>query len=269
MSAKHALLGLLLDRPAYPYQLASRLEQRLGPSWEVNSGQLYQTVKALQRDGLIERVQGAGGGREDRHVFAITDQGVREFERWFEHSPDPVRLPKRPLLAKITFAGPERLAEAIEKIEAYERECAARLSHAARLRDELPTDTPRDTPSWAHHEGHTPTGIGKHAGGPLVRAEQLLLRLNLSTDVVQLEGELRWAAHARELLAWLAEGEAVWPSSDRQARSGERECSQARKELFERMARSAPGPVPATGAPPAPDALRAPKRAGGEDGARD
>ena len=35
MSSKHALLGLLLDRPAYPYQLADRMQQRLGPSWKV------------------------------------------------------------------------------------------------------------------------------------------------------------------------------------------------------------------------------------------
>ncbi len=245
MSAKHALLGLLLDTPAYPYQLASRLEQRLGPSWEVNSGQLYQTVKTMERDGLIERVQGAGGGREDRHVFAITDDGAREFERWFQGSPDHVRLPRRPLLAKITFAGPERLAEALAKVDTYESECAARLAGVARLRDELTTD------------------------GPLVRAQELLLRLNLSTDVIQLEGELRWAAHARELLQWLAEGEAVWPSRHRQARSGERrhDRSGARKELFGRMARSAPSTAPAGDAQRGPDAPRGPKRVPGEDDA--
>jgi DNA-binding PadR family transcriptional regulator len=205
MSAKHALLGLLLDREAYPYQLADRLQRRLGPGWEVNSGQLYQTVKALERDGLIERVDRPAGERRERHVFAITPEGVREFERWFEQAPDPVRLPRRPLLVKITFAGPERLTETIVKVDAYERECARRLRELTVLREELAADA------------------------PLVRAEELLLRLNLSTDVFQLEGELRWAAHARELLEWLDGGQAQWPAP--RERTGA-----ARRRLFERMA---------------------------------
>jgi DNA-binding PadR family transcriptional regulator len=218
MSARHALLGLLRDRAGYPYQLADRLQRRLGPAWEVNSGQLYQTVKALERDGLIARVRSAAGDHEDRHVFAITDEGVDEFERWFDRAPEAVRLPRRPLLAKITFAGPRRLQDALAKLDAYERECAQRLAETARLREELPVDE------------------------PLLRADHLLLRLNLSTDLFQLEGELRWVRQARELLTWLAGSKAVWPSD-----SGEpqRERTSARRELFTRIAGSASAPTAA------------------------
>lgn len=218
MSAKHALLGLLLERPAYPYQLADRMTQRLGPSWKVNSGQLYQTVKSLEKDGLIERVPGPE--HEERHVFEITEQGVLEFERFFSTALEGVRLSRRPLLVKITFAGPAKLAEALEKLDAYEQECARQLAHAARRRDELPQD------------------------GPLVRADHLLLRLNLSADVSQLEGELRWARHAREMLSWLASRDAIWPSERDRAgsktREGGREAAgaKARRELFGRIADS-------------------------------
>jgi PadR family transcriptional regulator AphA len=228
MSARHALLGLLLDRADYPYQLADRLQRRLGPAWEVNSGQLYQTVKALERDGLIERVRGsAPGEHEDRHVFAITDDGVDEFERWFDQSPEAVRLPRRPLLAKITFAGPRRLKDALVKLDAYERECAQRLAETARLREELPLDE------------------------PLLRADHLLLRLNLSTDLFQLEGELRWARQAREMLTWLEGSEAVWPSD---AGERQRERGSARRELFTRMAGSTPAPAPIAVPAPGEDA---------------
>jgi DNA-binding PadR family transcriptional regulator len=222
MSARHALLGLLLDRPGYPYQLADRLQRRLGPAWEVNSGQLYQTVKSLEGDGLIERVRGGAGDREDRHVFAITEEGVSEFERWFDKAPETVRLPRRPLLVKITFAGPRRLKDALAKVDAYERECVQRLAETARLRGELPVD------------------------GPLPRADQLLLRLNLSTDIYQLEGELRWARQAREVLAWLEGSEAFWPSD-----SGDRprERAGARRELFTRMAGLEQTPAPPAVAP--------------------
>lgn len=221
MSAKHALLGLLLDRPAYPYQLANRLAERLGPAWEVNSGQLYQTIKSLEKDGLIERVCENSSEREHRHVFEITEEGVVEFERFFEESGEAVRLSRRPLLLKITFAGPAQLEDALAKVDAYERECARRLAETARLREELPAD------------------------GPLLRADHLLLRLNLSADIFQLEGELRWAAHAREMLSWLASQEALWPGEHRRsapaAESGPEDSGSARRELFGRIANSQRG----------------------------
>jgi len=247
MAGKHALLGLLLDRPAYPYQLADRLQQRLGPAWKVNSGQVYQTIKGLEKDGLIARVRDAEAEREDRHVFAITDAGAAEFERWFLKTPGPVRLARRPLLVQITFAGPRRLDDALAKVDAYELECSQLLAQIARTREELPT------------------------AGPAIRADQLLLRLNLSADVSQLEGELQWARHAREMLSWLAQRDAVWPQSRRppdapaSARSspadrggGGGELSSpadrggaapsspadrggARRELFTRMATTEPG----------------------------
>jgi DNA-binding PadR family transcriptional regulator len=215
MSAKHALLGLLLHRSAYPYELADRLERALGPAWAVNSGQLYQTIGRLEQEGLIERVDAALGGRDDRHVFAITEDGVHEFERWFEETTGHVRLSRRPLLVKITLAGPERLEHALEQINAYELDCAERLQKLARTREGIAVDPTR------------------------VRADHVLLRLNLSADIFQLEGELRWARQARDTVSWLIDQHALWPRAHGLPRgvSDERPAGHgARQELFSRMA---------------------------------
>jgi DNA-binding PadR family transcriptional regulator len=240
MSAKHALLGLLLDRPAYPYQLADRMQQRLGPSWRVNSGTLYNTVKALEEDRLIERIESVPTAHGDRHVYSITDRGVKEFERWFDKTPDTVRLSRRPLLVKITFAGPDRLAQAMSKVDEYERDCAERLNAIAGMRDALPGTDEK-----------------------LLRADHLLLRLNLSSDIFALEGELRWAQHARELLTWLSEQErTVWPNGS----GGEKgsASASARTQLFTRIARAAGETEQLPHAPRAPRALDPPpKRAAG------
>jgi DNA-binding PadR family transcriptional regulator len=231
MSAKHALLGLLLHRPAYPYELADRLQQRLGPAWAVNSGQLYQTIGRLEEDSLIERVDDTRGSRDDRHVFAITQNGIAEFERWFEATANGVRLSRRPLLVKITFAGAERLEHALEKIDAYERDCAARLTEIFSVREAVAVDE------------------------PLVRADHVLLRLNLSADIFQLEAELRWTRHAREMVSWLLARQAVWPSARERANlaDGQQADQGARKELFARMAAAV-------------DEDRAPERNGRADG---
>lgn len=232
MSAKHALLGLLLEGPAYPYELGDRLQQRLGPAWEVKSGQLYQLVKGLEKDELIERVEHARPDREDRHVFAITDEGVIEFERWFDETANRVRLCRRPLLIQITFAGPRRLQDALAKVDSYELQCAERLKQIARLREALPAD------------------------GTLIRADHLLLRLNLSADVYQLEGELRWARHAREMLSWLSNRDAVWPVDRKRPDIADRRRASpsVRRQMFTRMAADEPADAGATTSPltPAP-----------------
>jgi PadR family transcriptional regulator, regulatory protein AphA len=212
MSARHALLGLLLDRPAYPYELADRLQKRLGPTWAVNEGQVYQTIKALERDRLIERQESASAGSDSRHVYSITDTGCAEFERWFERD-SRVRVSRRPLLVKITLAGPQRLEAVLAKIDAYELECLECLKDLARESDEVPDD------------------------GRLVRADHLLLRLNLKAEILSIEAELSWARHAREMVSWLQSCDAVWPSARERLDLAD-EGREARRELFARMAAS-------------------------------
>jgi DNA-binding PadR family transcriptional regulator len=216
MSAKHALLGLLLQGSAYPYQLADRLESRLGPAWAVNSGQVSQTIKQLEGDGLIERVDGTVEGRDERRrVFAITESGVEEFERWFEATTGGVRLYRRALLVKITLGGPERLSEALGQMDAYEQDCTTRLKELLHTRDAIPLQRSR------------------------VRADHVLLRLSLSADISQLEKELQWVRDAREMVSWLLAQEAIWPSAAERsgaAPAQARDRQGAREELFDRMA---------------------------------
>jgi DNA-binding PadR family transcriptional regulator len=222
VSAKHALLGLLLDRPAYRYQLGDRLQERLGPAWKINSGQLYQTIERLEADGLIERIDSATDDQHERHVFAVTTAGEDEFEHWFEGSMSRTRLLRRPLLVKITLAGPERLKDTLQEIDDYEGECAASLRERLRLREAIPL------------------------GGLRVRADHELLRLNLSADIAQLEAELGWARHARERIGWLLDQDAIWPSAQQRKAATEqsRQRQNARAELFGRMATSSGKPRP-------------------------
>jgi DNA-binding PadR family transcriptional regulator len=191
------------------------MQTRLGSAWAINSGQLYQTIKRLEQEGLIERVGGTAKGRTGRHVFSITDVGAEEFEQWFADSGSGAQLSRRPLLAKLALAGPERIGDALAQIDAYELACVARLSAVSREQNEVPAD------------------------GGQVRADHVLLRLSLSADIYQLEGELRWARHAHEIVSRLLGRDAIWPPTQERpgapaATAGDRRG--ARDELFARMA---------------------------------
>jgi DNA-binding PadR family transcriptional regulator len=209
MSAKHALLGLLLDRPGYPYELGERLQRRLGPAWSVNSGQLYQNVEWLKTHGLIERIDDEPT-REGRHVYAITPDGVAAFETWLDEASDSPRRTRRPVLAKVTLAGPTRVRQTLEQIEAYRRERADLLADLMRQE------------AAAHDQTQA-------------RADQVFLRLNLSADILTLQAELQWARRAREEVLRLIENDTVWPGSHEPRHDPTAGARHARARLFSRM----------------------------------
>lgn len=217
MSARHALLGLLIQRPAYGYQLGERLQELLGPAWAINSGQVYQAIKDMEKDNLIERIDGGPDKRQTtRRIFAGTDKGLDEFAEWFDKDVSPVPLLRRSLLVKVALAGSERLGDTLRHIETYEHACAKLLRELSRERDSVPLD------------------------GMRVRADRFVLRLALSADISSVEAELAWSRHARDALSWLQEQDAIWPGehvrTEGVSAGGRRERERAREELFGRIA---------------------------------
>ena len=211
MSAKHALLGLLLDRPGYPYQLADRLQELLGPSWRINSGQLSQTIRTLVREGLIERL-GDDEQAEDqrRQMHVITSRGTEAYEVWFASlgSTDP--LFRRPLLVKLALAGPEQLQDIVNQMDEYQEHWLQILGELTRTRDK----TTRSSDS--------------------VRADRVIFRLSLSADIRHAEAELEWAREARATVAMLLAEKTVW--FGRRNAADERLRLHDRDKLFNEMA---------------------------------
>lgn len=218
MSARHALLGLLRERPAYPYELADRLSRRLGPSWAINSGQVYQTIKRLEAEGLVKEVRG-GEVNEDRGFRVITPAGEAEYESWASKQLRARRPSRQPLIVKIALGGHERLADHLRELDLLEQACVEQLSEIARRMDEAPVQ------------------------GVMVRADQVALRLSLASDMYEAEGQLRWVRHARETVQWLASQDAVWIARGAKEREESGTASDAaRAQLFGRLAaRESPG----------------------------
>jgi DNA-binding PadR family transcriptional regulator len=86
-----ALLGLLRERGDYGYQLRRRLERRLGPAWKLNVGQVYATLRGLERQGLIVVEREISSGTRVQRVLAITPKGLRALDRWVRKGPPPDR----------------------------------------------------------------------------------------------------------------------------------------------------------------------------------
>ncbi|GAB3960395.1 PadR family transcriptional regulator [Actinoallomurus acanthiterrae] len=89
-----AVMGLLMERPMHPYEMASVLRERgKDASVRINRGSLYDVVGALEREGWItpqERVQ--EGNRPARTVYALTETGRAVF---VERLDEQIRNPRR------------------------------------------------------------------------------------------------------------------------------------------------------------------------------
>ncbi|MCR6494766.1 PadR family transcriptional regulator [Cellulomonas sp. P24] len=103
MTVPMALLALLDGRPSHGFVLKRRYDDLLGHDRELRFGQVYATLARLERDGLAGGVGLQPGGGADRKVYAITDGGVAELDRWLASPQLPGGRPAE-LFTKVVLA---------------------------------------------------------------------------------------------------------------------------------------------------------------------
>lgn len=85
MSVRHAVLGLLAQRPRHGYELRAAFEAFVGgkENWEVNPSQIYTTLTRLQENGLVMEHSVTQETGPEKRVYAITPQGHAALVEWF------------------------------------------------------------------------------------------------------------------------------------------------------------------------------------------
>lgn len=179
MSAKHAVLGLVIERPGYGYQLAQRLEERFGSSGFAPSG-VYSALDQLARDDLVRSAgeMGAGHARRaaPRTIYEATAEGVDHFEAWMLGA-SPMPPLRDELLMKIALCRPHNVPRLIEMINGQELVCLGRL---------------RDLKQVA---GGEPAGSQEWS--------RLMRTLAAEAEVAFWNARIEWLQTARELLEQL------------------------------------------------------------------
>jgi DNA-binding PadR family transcriptional regulator len=129
MSAKYAVLGLVIERPGYGYQLAQRLEERFGSSSFAPSG-VYSALDQLSRDEFVRAAGELGPGparrSAPRMIYEATSRGVEHFEAWILGS-SPTPPLRDELHMKIALCRPRNLPRLIDLVYGQELACIGRL----------------------------------------------------------------------------------------------------------------------------------------------
>lgn len=83
-----ALLGLVIERPSYGYELSKRFERRYAQYLPIRSGShIYRSLKTLKCEGLIEQTCAARGPQATRRArpwYGATERGVLGYCKWLE-----------------------------------------------------------------------------------------------------------------------------------------------------------------------------------------
>lgn len=89
MSLRHALLGLLHERPASGYDLMQIFKVSLHNTWPATQSQVYTELTKLAEVGLLSVTANGPRGRKE---YTLTAAGLGELRRWLlETEPEPHR----------------------------------------------------------------------------------------------------------------------------------------------------------------------------------
>jgi DNA-binding PadR family transcriptional regulator len=124
------VLAMLTKRPSHGYELQLQLQAELGAAAPtLNAGQIYVTLRRLERAGLITVVDRPRDGGQDRKVYELTPAGHERVHEWL----NAVAWP-RPALAefhlKVALAARSGLADPIKILDQHRREVMGSLRQA-------------------------------------------------------------------------------------------------------------------------------------------
>ncbi|MYS18799.1 transcriptional regulator, PadR family [Streptomyces sp. DvalAA-14] len=101
MSLRHAVLGLLAERPASGYDLMKLFETSLANVWPATQSQVYGELGKLAASGLLTV---SAEGPRGRKEYAITAEGRVELRHWLTET-EPDRIRRSETLLRVFFLG--------------------------------------------------------------------------------------------------------------------------------------------------------------------
>ncbi|WP_221243239.1 PadR family transcriptional regulator [Conexibacter arvalis] len=116
----------MTERRGYGYDIANRLQERLGPSFRAVSGAVYVSLDQLVRERLAAEAKRVESRRQVKVYYEATAQGRDRFSAWMSQS--PAREPLRgELYLKLAVARGQHLPLLRAELERLERECMTEL----------------------------------------------------------------------------------------------------------------------------------------------
>jgi DNA-binding PadR family transcriptional regulator len=135
VSAKHAVLGLVIEQPSYAYRIASGVRRQLRFA-DLADSYPYWALEKLENEGLVRRVDEQGkpicnGSSGRRAIYEATAKGVESFEDWLLSTAAEPPL-RDDLHFRIALCRPRDAPRMIELVRGQELVCLGRVQDLKR-----------------------------------------------------------------------------------------------------------------------------------------
>jgi DNA-binding PadR family transcriptional regulator len=190
-----ALLGLVIERSSYAYELAQRFERAYSGALSLSStSHAYTALGALRSRGMIEEIPGTRGGRQPKPRYRATAEGLEAYREWLVGQAHEDRRRQRLLVLQIAALGrsPEAALETVERYELAYLEEARRIPVASDLDPAGVKDA-----AAAANDPDADIDLG------------LTARLLAEENRLAVGAKLEWIAYARRELSALAQARAA------------------------------------------------------------
>jgi DNA-binding PadR family transcriptional regulator len=132
---QNVVLGELVRRRGYGYQLQDRLREVLTDLFGFSDTAVYPALQALAQRGLIVEVDRVPSGRSERWstqriIYEATPAGEKHYRAWLSESSRKTPL-REELHLKLIGAGPGELPLLLDALDAVEDDCCRRLAEIA------------------------------------------------------------------------------------------------------------------------------------------
>jgi len=167
-----ALLGLVIERESYAFELARRFRGVYRDVLRVSSAShVYTALTGLQERGLVEQLPGMSSGRQPKPTYAATALGVQSSGQWLiGHVDEDRRRQAQFVLGLSALAGSPGWVG--EVIDGYER-------------------------AWIEHGCHPEPDLDGRPDGP---GTTLLARTVQVENQLTVTAKLAWVRHLRKEL---------------------------------------------------------------------
>ena len=138
-----AILGLLAGGQRSGYDIRKEVQDTLSHFWNESIGHIYPMLRRLHGKGLVSRKTESTPGKPDRHVYAITEDGLAELRQWLVEPIEP-SPPRLEILLKLYFGAHTSPSVLIEHLVKYKRARERTLVALELASRSLPADSTDD-----------------------------------------------------------------------------------------------------------------------------
>jgi DNA-binding PadR family transcriptional regulator len=118
-----AVLAVLLEKPGHGYDVAHRINMRLGASWRLEAKHIYPVLEGLERAGLL-RSERDPTDRRKRRIFYPTESAEQARRKWLT-TPTRVTVVREDIQTRLAFSSEEEAPDLLRALAGYRNDLLA------------------------------------------------------------------------------------------------------------------------------------------------